>query len=164
MGLIPIPYKYAAYGLLLLALLSTVYIKGMAHVQDLWNRAIEKENLAILKRVVLQEKITTKVVTEYVDRIKVIKEKSETITKEIPIYVTAKNDSQCIINNGFVWLHDAAAQNTIPDTARTFNETASNFKLSGVIRTVKQNYQICNENAEQLISLQQWVKEQYELK
>lgn len=164
MGLIPTPYKYLAYGLLLLSLLTTVYIKGMSHVQDQWNRAIEKENLAILKKVVLQEKITTKIVTEYVDRVKVVKEKGQTITKEIPVYVTSKNDSQCIINNGFIRLHDAAAKNTIPDPTGIINEAASTFKLSRVLGTVTGNYQICHENSEQLKSLQQWVREQSELK
>ncbi len=52
---------------------------------------------------------STTVVTQYVDRVQIVREAGATITREIPIYVTQKADAACAIPAGFVRLHDAAA-------------------------------------------------------
>lgn len=52
---------------------------------------------------------STTVVTQYVDRVQIVREAGATITREIPIYVTQKADADCTIPSGFVRLHDAAA-------------------------------------------------------
>ncbi len=59
-------------------------------------------------------KTSTTVVTQYVDRVQVVREAGATITREIPIYVTQKADAACAIPTGFVRLHDAAARATLP--------------------------------------------------
>ncbi|PPT90605.1 hypothetical protein XaraCFBP7407_22455, partial [Xanthomonas arboricola pv. arracaciae] len=49
-------------------------------------------------------KTSTTVVTQYVDRVQVVREAGATITREIPIYVTHKADAACAIPTGFVRL------------------------------------------------------------
>lgn len=97
------------------------------------------------------------VVTEYVDRVQVIKERGATIIKEVPVYVSAKADAACTVNAGFVRVHDLAAAARplpAPDIAGAANEAGSGVALSTVAETVAGNYTSCNENAEQLTQLQ----------
>jgi hypothetical protein len=96
-------------------------------------------------------------VIKYVDRIQVIKSKTQTIIKEVPKYVTIQADADCIINAGFVRLHNHAATSTIPDGARDTDAAPSGVALSTVAETVAGNYGTCHENAEQLRALQSWV-------
>ncbi len=55
------------------------------------------------------------VVTQHVNRIRVVREKGETIIKEVPVYVPVQADAACTINRGFVRLHDAAAAGELPE-------------------------------------------------
>jgi hypothetical protein len=97
--------------------------------------------------------------TQYVDRIRVVREKGVAVIKEVPVYVPAQADAACTINRGFVRLHDAAAAGELPEPARDADAPAAGIALSAVAGTVAANYQTCHENAEQLRALQVWVGE-----
>ena len=111
------------------------------------------------KELLAQAEATVKVVTEYVDRVRVVREKGDTIIKEVPVYVPVQADAACTINRGFVRLHDAAAAGELPEPARDADAAAAGIALSAVAGTVAANYQTCHENAEQLRALQAWVSE-----
>lgn len=101
--------------------------------------------------------VRDQVVTQYVDRVQVIKERGATIIKEVPVYVSAQADAACTVNAGFVRVHDlAAAARPLPasDPAGLANEAGSGVALSAVATTVADNYTSCNANAEQLTKLQ----------
>lgn len=102
------------------------------------------------------EKKNIKTVTVFVDKIRVIREKALTITKEIPIYVTQTANAACTIPDGFVWLHNDAAEGRAVPPERTgdFDASTSGASLTSVTETVTDNYRICRENSEQLKSLQ----------
>jgi type II secretory pathway pseudopilin PulG len=105
------------------------------------------------------EKITTQVVTQYVDRVQVVREVGATITKEVPVYVTAKADAACPVPLGFVRLHDAAAEGRVPDpSAGDPDAPAAGLALSAVADTVAGNYSTCHETAAQLTALQDWLE------
>ena len=104
--------------------------------------------------------VRDRVVTEYVDRVQVIKERGATIIKEVPVYVSAKADAACIVNAGFVRLHDAGAKSLpAPDPAGYADEASSGIALSTVAATTVENYTSCNANAEQLTMLQALLRE-----
>ena len=100
---------------------------------------------------------TVKVVTKYVDRVRLMREKGDTIIKEVPVYVPAQADAACTVNRGFVRLHDAAAAGELPTSTGDSDAAASSLALSTVATTVTANYQTCHENAEQLRALQGWI-------
>jgi hypothetical protein len=52
-----------------------------------------------------------------VDRIQEVKETGETIKREVLVYFREENDLACTINNGFVDLHNAAAEMRLPRAA-----------------------------------------------
>ncbi|WDK30234.1 hypothetical protein [Xanthomonas campestris] len=103
-------------------------------------------------------KSSTTVVTQYVDRVQIVREAGATITREIPIYVTQKADAACAIPAGFVRLHDAAASGNPawPPTGDP-DAPAAGITLSGITGTVADNYTSCHATAAQLSALQDWI-------
>jgi hypothetical protein len=159
MTLISWPYRLLALDALAITLIGFGWIKGAGHVQARWDASIQQQTLhatAVRKR---QAQATVEVVTEYVDRVRVVREKGDTIIKEVPVYVPVQADAACTINRGFVRLHDAAAAGGLPEPAGDADATAAGIALSAVAETVAGNYQTCHENAEQLRALQAWLGE-----
>lgn len=159
MSLIPWLYRLLALAALAVALIGFGWVKGASHVQTRWDAAVQQQTLqaaAIRER---QAQTTVKVVTEYVDRVRIVREKGDTSIKEVPVYVPVEADAACTINRDFVRLHDAAAAGELPEPARDADAAAAGLALSAVATTVTTNYQTCHENAEQLSALQAWVTE-----
>lgn len=106
-----------------------------------------------------QAQMGERVVTVYVDRVRTVRERGATITREIPIHVTAKADAACPVPAGFVRVHDAAAQGVPLDpSAGDPDAPVPGLALSGVAATVASNYTACHETAAQLTALQEWVR------
>ena len=159
MSVIPWPYRLLALVALGVALIGFGWIKGASHVQAQWDAAIQQQALQTAAARERQAQATVKVVTQYVDRVRVVREKGDTIFKEVPVYVPVQADAACTINRGFVRLHDAAAAGELPEPARDADAASAGIALSAVAVTVAANYQTCHENAEQLMALQVWVKD-----
>ena len=157
MSAVPWPYRLLAITALGVALVGFGWIKGSSHVQAQWDAAVQQQTLQAAAAHDRLAQATVKVVTQYVDRVRVVREKGETIIREAPVYVSAQADAACTINRGFVRLHDAAAAGELPEPARDADAAATGLALSAVAATVAANYQTCHENAEQLRALQAWV-------
>lgn len=99
-----------------------------------------------------------RVVTRYVDRVQVVREKAKIITQEVPVYVSPHADAACTVPVGFVRLHDAAAANEpAGQPAGNPDAPAEGVALSDVAAAVADNYARAHENAEQVIGLQDYV-------
>lgn len=159
MSVISWPYRLLALAALAAALIGFGWIKGATHVQAKWDSAIQQQTLQVAAVRERQAQATVKVVTAYVDRVRILREKGETIIKEVPVYVPVQADTACTINRGFVRLHDAAAAGELPEPARDADAAAAGIALSAIAGTVAANYQTCHENAEQLRALQAWARE-----
>ena len=159
MTLVSWPYRLLALIALAIALLGFGWVKGAAHVQAQWDAAIQQQSLQVAALRQKQAEATVKVVTQYVDRVRIVREKGKTIIQEVPVYVPVEADTACTIHRGFVRLHDAAAAGELPGPAGDADAAAAGVTLSAVAGTVADNYQTCNENAEQLRALQEWVRE-----
>ncbi|MFZ5508001.1 MAG: hypothetical protein ACOY7P_21165 [Pseudomonadota bacterium] len=159
MTLIPWPYRLLALVALAAALIGFGWVKGAGHVQARWDAAVQQQSLQTAALRERQAQATVKVVTEYVDRVRVVREKGDTIIKEVPVYVPIQADAACTINRGLVRLHDAAAAGELPEPAGNADASAAGLALSAVATTVTTNYQTCHENAEKLRALQKWIRE-----
>jgi hypothetical protein len=120
------------------------YAKASAEIQVLEAKA------AIINEVV---------VTKYVDKIRYVEKVKIKTVKE---FVTAEADNSCIINNGFVSLHNAAAGATVVAVSET-DKDPSSIKLSNVAEVVVDNYAEYNKTKAQLESLQGWIRDQQTL-
>lgn len=159
MNLIAWPYRLLALAALGIAVFGFGWLKGASHVQAQWDAATAAQQQAQAQAQIRQAEATVQVVTQYVDRIQVVREKGDTILKEVPIYVPVQADAACTVHRGFVSLHDAAAAGELPEPARDADAPAEGLALSAVAATVVTNYQTCHENAEQLKALQDWIRQ-----
>lgn len=147
----------------ILVLVFGVYMEGGISSQEKWEAKVAAVKLEITQKAVVSAEISTKVLTKYITRVEIVKQKGDDIVKEVPIYITKVDDSKCVIPNGFVLLHNSASQNEVPDSTRGFDAGASEIKLSGVATTVIENYTTYYTVSEQLKSLQEWVRLQQKL-
>ena len=86
MNLIPRPYRWLAIAALAVALTGLGWVKGAGHVQARWDAVVQQQTLQAIAIRERQAQATVKVVTQYVDRVRVVREKGDTIIKEVPVY------------------------------------------------------------------------------
>lgn len=119
---------------------------------------LEAQRKAAKPIIAQQAKVTERVVTKYVDRVRVVRERGATIVKEVPIYVPADSYP---LPGGFRLLHDAAAIGAVPDRAGIAD--AASVPAQDAASTVVDNYTTCHETAARLTALQDWVRQQQAL-
>jgi len=158
-SLIPWPYRLLALAALGIALFGFGWLKGASHVQAQWDAVTAAQQQAQAQVQIRQAEATVQVVTQYVDRIQIVREKGDTLIQEVPVYVPVQADAACTVHRGFVSLHDAAAAGELPEPTRDADAPAEGLALSAVAATVVSNYQACHENAEQLKALQDWIRQ-----
>jgi hypothetical protein len=153
LGMIPLPYKLLAIGAALVGVFVFGYMKGSAHAEAELARfsAQKSEQVAELER--KNSAISTQVVTEYVDRTNTIRE------KEYVYLDAAKNSvpSQHDMSNGWVYTHDISATSGDADSTRASDASPSGITDTTALVGIITNYSRCQQNAEQLRQLQQWI-------
>lgn len=137
-----------------------IFMEGGISNQEKWEAKVAEAKLEMAKKETASAEASVKIVTKYVTVDRIVKEKGDAILKEIPKFISANADAQCVVPNGFVVLHDSASRNEVPDSTRGVDEGASKVKLSGIAETVTTNYTTYYQVSEQLKALQEWVKEQ----
>lgn len=94
-------------------------------------------------------KLDVKIITRYVDRVRVVHDTTQAIQREITTYVTPATDRAFPLPVGFVRLHDAAASgvSALP-AAGPADATASAIAASAAAGVIVTNYGICHETEE----------------
>ena len=110
------PYKYLAIALAILALVVGSYFKGRADVNAAWDLDKERVKNEIAELKIKADKVTTVEVIKYLDRVKTVTVKGDTITEYVDKYITKAEDAKCVIPNNFILLHDSAVKNVVPET------------------------------------------------
>ena len=153
-GMIPFPVKIMAIVFLLAGAVGFGYMKGVAAGDRamLEYKANAEKQIADLKEQNTQ--ISNQVTTEFVDRTNTIREK-EVIYRD----AAGKMEPQYDLSNGWVYLHDAAAKLVNPDMQLAADKSPSGIMDTSALTVVIGNYSVCKQNAEQLASLQKWIKE-----
>ena len=156
--LLPPWVMWLALAILVTAATGWGWVKGAASVQAEWNAERAAQTITVLRVKVAQAEVTERVVTQYVDRVRIVRETADAIIREVPVYVPAQCDPDGRLPAGWRVLHDAAASGQPADPARTAD--AQPVAPDAAAETVTRNYGTCRETAEQLTALQQWVREQ----
>ena len=154
-NLIPLPYRIAIIAATIAGAGTFGYIKGNASGKLELERYTAKSQLKIAELEKKNLEISNSVITKYVDRTNTIKEKEyvylDAATKAVP--------NQSIMSNGWVYLHDASATGSDADTTRSSDATSSGIKDTEALAGIVTNYARCQQNANQLMYLQKWVKD-----
>ena len=132
-----------------------IYDAGQADTQKDWDSAIARGIIEVEKLKKKQVIVTTKIETVYVEKVRTVYEKGETIVKQVPVYVPADAPD---LPGPLRVFHDAAAGNFLPDASRI--PDAAPVELATFAGTVASNYTQCHVNAVRLEGLQAWVREQ----
>lgn len=159
LNIVPWYCRLAALAVLAVALIGFGWIKGAEHGE----RKLEAAQAKALKEgariVTVRGAVTERVVTEYLPAITKIKTITETIVKEVPVYVSPTDPD---LSPGFRVLHDASAAGRVPDAASIPNAAA--VPAQDLAATLTENYGACLANAKRLEGLQEWVTEQQKVK
>jgi hypothetical protein len=156
--LLPPWVMWLALAILVTAATGWGWVKGAASVQAEWNAERAAQTITVLRVKVAQAEVTERVVTQYVDRVRIVRETADAIIREVPVYVPAQCDPDGRLPAGWRVLHDAAASGGAADPATVAH--AQPVAPDAAAETVTRNYGTCRETAEQLTALQQWVREQ----
>jgi hypothetical protein len=147
------PYKAAVVALAIVSSAGFGYVKGAG---DADNKAQKQVIASMTKSIQLQQQLNdvrSTVVTQYVDKIHVVKEKETTYVETAKTSVPPGG----YLSNGFLYLHDTAAKAGDADRARASDASSSDVKDNQALATIVSNYSVCLQNAQQLTSLQQWI-------
>lgn len=152
-GMIPFPVKLMAIAFILLGAFGYGYMKGSAYAEAELQRFAAEKSKQVAELEKKNAEISNTVVTEYVDRVNTIKEKEyvyrDIATKAVP--------SQHIMSNGWVYTHDISATSGDADATRASDASASGIADTTALVGIITNYSRCQQNAEQLRQLQQWI-------
>ena len=155
--------KYGLIAAVTLSVVFGIYTAGAHSVQKKWDLAKQEVKEKIVIQKVIEEKITEKVVTQYVDRVKEVKVKGDTIYVKVPQYITIEDNAACRINNGFVRLWNDAITSTIPGPADESDRADAGVDLAEVEQNHIANTATCLVYKERALAWEQWAKQQKEL-
>lgn len=119
----------------------------------------------VVTRVTAEGQRITADVSTGLERRKVeIRTITQTLIKEVPVYVTAESDLACVVPVGFVRLHDAAAHGAaVPAAPGGPVEADSGVALSAVAETIAGNYGLAYEWREEALAWRTWYARQADL-
>jgi len=125
-NLIPLNIKFPLQVIGILVLALGLYLEGGIANESEWRAKVEAQKTEIAELKQKQAETTVQVVTKYVDRVKIVKEKADVIVREVPKYITEIDNSRCVLPDSVRLLHDAAAQGQgLPHTTTDTNEKTS---------------------------------------
>lgn len=153
--LIPLPYKIIAVIFIVGGAFGAGYKKGTDAGEVMIQQAANEAEQLKIELEKEQNNIKERVVTEYVDKIKVVTQK-ETIYRDA---ADKQVPGKFNLTNGWVYLHDASVMGEELNPEKTTDDTDSSVKDNQALGTVLSNYSLCLQNAQQLVSLQSWILE-----
>lgn len=125
-----------------------------------------REAIRVVDRERDQADVTSQVEARATETQVQIRTVTQTIIKEVPIYVPAEADARFVLPAGLVRVHDAAASGDPlpeppgqPDDAAWHLE-ASDVPPSGLATTIAENYGMCRADMARFADLQDWVRQQ----
>jgi Ethanolamine utilization protein EutJ (predicted chaperonin) len=154
--LIPIAAKISIALTLVIALFSSgLYVGNRLGISSCQEAVIDSQRHS-LEVSAKQSQISDSVTTKYVDRIKIVRGRTQEIIKEVKVYV--KDDANTYLSGSFRMLHDLTIKSDPSNSTGTVDEAP--VATQDVAETLVRNYGICHENSTTLSSLQEWVREQ----
>jgi hypothetical protein len=153
-SLIPQPYKIIAEIALVVIVVGGAfaygYMKGNARSEAVIAEYGEKKSLLAQSINEVDFKVQDRIVTEYVDRVKIV-EKEVSHNEEIATTVVP---DKFILSNGWVYTHDIAASGGEADSRLSADANPSGVEANQALATITENYGICKEIRDNLIALQ----------
>jgi hypothetical protein len=161
---LPSPYLILA-GVAFSALLAAGSAYEGYHYKSLQDQAaIAAAENQVIDRIGKADAVTETVSQADQAAVQQIQSATQTLIMKVPVYVTQKASARCVINRGFVRLHDGAvAGSAIPLAPGQSDDDPARVDLPAVGATIAANYGTYAVVRQQLIDLQNWVRDQQAL-
>jgi hypothetical protein len=147
--------RWAAIGLLALSLFAAGWVKRGEHDERIHLEEVGKAAVETVRIARARDRVTTVIETKYLPAITKQQVVTETIVKEVPVYVPA---SSADLPGGFRVLYDAAALGLVPDPAAVAD--AAPVPAQDLARTDTENLGVCRADQLRLRGLQEWIEQQ----
>lgn len=131
------------------------YQQGQEQVKAEWAASVERGKKEVERLKSEAGKVTVKTEIKYVDRLKTIREKGETIVKVREVFVPIDSG---YLSGGFRLFYNAAIEGTVPDAAGIPN--AAPVAVTDVADTHAYNTQQCRIAYATVEGWQEWATEQ----
>ncbi|MGH6979023.1 MAG: hypothetical protein ACRED4_07010 [Brevundimonas sp.] len=128
------------------------------------------EKVRTVERIVYRERaqadVTSAVETKAAEAQVQIRTVTQTIIKEVPVYVSPETDARFALPVGLVRVHDAAAAgHPLPEPSGQPDDAAGNAQPSDIppsrlAATIAANYGVCLADAARFSALQDWIRQQ----
>lgn len=105
-----------------------------------------------------QGKVTERIVTEYVPR---VVERTRVVTRNVEV-IKEVVPEQWVLSKGWIYAYNQTILGEPIDPALAANEEPSGVYDSTALDVIGQNNGIANANHDQLVTLQEWVRQQQE--
>lgn len=147
-------WRPVAIIVMVLATVLAVYGKGRNDERGAWKARMEQTKAAAAKetlRLVEKNYVIAIAAAEVIERERTV---TRNLIKKVNVYVPVDS---CPLPGGFRVLHDSAARGEDPAAAGRTDAAAVAAQDAASI--VIENYGLCREDQQRLISLQQWARE-----
>ena len=127
LGFIPLikRYQFPIQVLSIPVLLFGIYMEGGLANEDKWQLKVKEVEAQVAKKETKAAEATVKIITKYVTKVQVVKEKTNANVREVTKYITKEVDSGCVIPDDFRVLHSRASGNEVSDSASGSNGTSA---------------------------------------
>ncbi len=155
----------------LLCIAATAFSFGVGCAGSLYYKPrIQKERSALVhykaqlamahaQLIEAQAKVVIQTEVQYRERIKIVKEKGETIIKEVPIYVTQTDTDRFDVNIGFVRHYNAAFTGELAGPPAELDRRPTGISLAELAEVNAFNANICWQWREQALGLKAFYKQ-----
>lgn len=152
-------YNFPIYVLGTTLTIAGVWYSGMRESQTIWEARLKDMTAQVAIAEARSREVNTVIETQIVERVKIVKD-TKNANKETAKLIARQLDDRCVVPESTVMLINSASQNEVARSPSVDDGTTSTVKASAVLDTVVENYGICNETREKLISWQDWYKAQ----
>lgn len=116
-------YRLAAIAAAVVLFGFACWWKGAEHAERKAEAARAKELAVMFRHAQELAKRADEITLVYLTQTRTVREKGNTIVREVPKYVTADDDRACPVPAGFVGLLNAAARNELPSATGNAHAT-----------------------------------------
>ena len=153
-------YSLPAY-LVGMAITATgLYYGGVRSSDAAWEQKIAEVKEQVKVAEAKSKEVNTVIETRIVEKVKIVKEKTNANKQIIKEVAGAQLDAKCELPVSTVVLVNSASKNEVPGGPGVSDGTSSGVKASDLLDTVVENYGRFNEIREKLVAWQEWYKQQ----
>jgi hypothetical protein len=153
-------YNFPIYVLGTTLAIAGVWFAGGRANQAAWEAKLKEIEAKVQVAEAKSKEVNTVIETRVVEKVKIVKEKTNANKQIIKEVAGAQLDARCELPVSTVMLVNSASKNEVSGSPSVSDGASSGVKASDLLDTVVENYGRYNEIREKLVAWQEWYKQQ----